>query len=735
MATRKRPAKTAAPTGPTNAGRAADAAQAAAYEAKRRREAARNALQAQKGRDIGGIPEIANLRRRTRCRKSLRHFCETYNKEAFGLRWSADHLKAISRIEEAATHGALYAYAMPRGSGKSTIARMAALWAVSYGLRRYVFLIGANASKAEDSLQAIKTCIRFLPDYAEDFPEIAWAVRALGGIANRASGQLCQEAPTLIEWGKGRIVLPTVPPPPNWPKAWPLRADGMVPTSGSVVSASGLTGDGIRGSLLTLSTGEAIRPDLVLLDDPQTNESAHSPAQNDTREQLVSADVLGMAGPGKTISAVMPCTVIARGDFIDRILDRSKHPLWRGERTKLLRTMPTNMGAWDGYFELYRHCAQKEPPDFGEANAYYREHRAELDEGAEASWAERKLPSEVSAIQHSMNLYLRDPRAFAAEYQNDPHNTEQDDTELTADQVAGLTNGLPRAKVPLWATRLTAFVDVQKEVLFYVVAAFSDEFTGAVIDYGTYPGQNRAYFTLRDLSPTLAEATGVAGLEAQIYRGLGALAGKLLGVVWDREDGQQMRVERLGVDANWQTELVRLWARQCGHGQVLPTHGRYYGASATPIGDGKKKPGERRGLRWVWSKHLLFDSNWWKTHLAARLATPYPGRGSLTLWGERERSPNHRLFADQVTAERREKVQARDRIVDEWKVTIGQENHYLDALVGCCVLASVQGCALADLPNPARPKVEKVSFKEMQRQAREKREREGNRAGIGGRRG
>jgi hypothetical protein len=57
------------------------------------------------------------------CRKSLRLFCETYNPEAFYLGWSDDHLRAIDRIEEAATLGALFAFAMARGSGKTTICR------------------------------------------------------------------------------------------------------------------------------------------------------------------------------------------------------------------------------------------------------------------------------------------------------------------------------------------------------------------------------------------------------------------------------------------------------------------------------------------------------------------------------------------------------------------------------------------------------------------------------------
>jgi hypothetical protein len=65
------------------------------------------------------------------------------------------------------------------------------------------------------------------------------------------------------------------------------------------------------------------------------------------RERLVGADVLGMAGPDKSISAVMPCTVIAPLDMADNLLDRSKHPLWRGERTSMLESMPADLAAWD----------------------------------------------------------------------------------------------------------------------------------------------------------------------------------------------------------------------------------------------------------------------------------------------------------------------------------------------------------------------------------------------------
>jgi hypothetical protein len=163
------------------------------------------------------------------------------------------------------------------------------------------------------------------------------------------------------------IVFPTVPPPANWPKHWPLRGpDGMVPTSGVVIATSGLTGEGIRGVAQDAHTGEMVRPDFVLLDDPQTPESARSSTQNHNREQLVSADVLGMAGPGKAIAAVMPCTVIEPGDMVDRILDRAKHPLWRGERTGILKSMPKDLARGTRTSRSTRRCAQLEPPDFAE---------------------------------------------------------------------------------------------------------------------------------------------------------------------------------------------------------------------------------------------------------------------------------------------------------------------------------------------------------------------------------
>ncbi|MFO0880726.1 MAG: terminase gpA endonuclease subunit [Gemmataceae bacterium] len=704
------------------------------YDRHRERQAEQQRQQSRSARDIGPIPEIGNIRRRSRCRHSLKLFCETYNPEAFALAWSDDHLRAIARLEEAATQGALYAFAMPRGSGKSTLSRMAALWALSYRHCRYVFTIGANMAKAREAMEAVKTWVRFLPRYIEDFPEIAYPVTRLAGIAQRAVGQLAAGVPTLIEWSQDRVIFPTVLPPANWPKSWKLRGDGYVPTSGAALSAAGLTSDGIRGSLLTLSTGETIRPDLVLLDDPQTPESAVSPTQNEKRERLISADVLGMAGPGQTISAVMPCTVIASNDMADRILTRSLHPLWRGERTRLLRRMPDDLEHWEEYLEVYRQCAQLEPPDFAQAVAYYQAHQEKLEAGCEASWPQRKLPWEVSAIQHAIHLYARSPSAFFAEYQNAPRAAKsQASSELTANQIAEKVHGLDRGAVPLASSRLTAFIDVQGALLYWMVAGWADDFTGGVLDYGAFPDQARPYFTLRDARPALGSLLPGAGVEAVIYAGLEALTKQLLGRIWRREDGAELRVERCLIDANWgtSTDVVYQFCRQSSHASVvMPSHGRYVGASSRPFSEYRTSPGDRVGNNWRIPvvqgravRHVLFDTNAWKSFVFARLAVPVGQRGCLSLFGA---SPDvHRLLADHLTAEYRVTTTGRGRTVEEWKIRPDRrDNHWLDCLAGCAVAASVQGCsfdagAVAGVPAPPRRKrltlAEAMTLKEIRR--------------------
>ena len=91
---------------------------------------------------------------------------------------------------------------------------------------------------------------------------------------------------------------------------------------------------------------------------------------------------------------------------------------------------------------------------------------------------------------------------------------------LTADQSQPRSSAASTARCRSPCKRLTMFIDVQENMLFYVVAAWEDDFSGYVLDYGAYPDQQRPYFTLRDARRTLAIAAPRTGLEGSIYAGL-----------------------------------------------------------------------------------------------------------------------------------------------------------------------------------------------------------------------
>jgi phage terminase large subunit GpA-like protein len=379
----------------------------------------------------------------------------------------------------------------------------------------------------------------------------------------------------------------------------------------------------------------------------------------------------------------------------------------------MVYAFPKEEALWKRYAEILREELKAER-GIAAATEFYRKHREKMDEGAVVAWAARHEPGELSAIQHAMNLKIRDERAFWAEYQNEPLPEVQVDDDLpAADQIAAKVNGLKRGEVPLGCSYLTMFVDVQAKALFWVVAAWEDDFTGYVVDYGTEPDQKTAYFSLREIRRTLAMAAPRAGLEGSIYAGLERLTEATLGREWRRDDGAMVRVDRCLIDANWgqSTDVVYQFCRQSKFaGVLMPSHGRYVGASSIPFSDYRRKRGDRVGLNWrvpAASKrsvrHVVFDTNYWKSFVCARLAVPMGDPGCLSLFGHK--SEVHRLLAEHLTSEYRVKTQGRGRMVDEWKLRAdGLDNHWLDGVVGCAVGASMAGGSLPGMAVRERAK-------------------------------
>lgn len=713
------------------------------YAKKKESSRRRFAEISQQGRDIGRIPPPADPARRLSANRDFRFFCETYYPETFGLAWSADHLKVMRMIEQAVLEGGLFALAMPRGSGKTTLCECACQWAVVNGHRDFVCLIGSDEGHAVGMLDAIKAEGEENELLLADYPEVFAPIVALDGIANRCAGQLHQGERTRIGWTQREVVFPTINL--DYWRATPalvdfVRPDGFSLASGSIIKVAGITGR-IRGMKHKLADGRSIRPSLVVVDDPQTDESARSMTQSANREAVLSGAVLGLAGPGVKISGIMPCTVIRPGDMADSILDREKHPEWNGERTKMVYAFPTNEALWEKYAKL-RNDGLRDGDGGRKATEFYRANREQMDEGSAVAWEERHNPDELSAIQHAMNLRLRDEPAFFAEYQNEPIPSDRlDEDALDADSIAAKLSQVDVRRVPADCTRLTAFVDVQKRMLYYVVAAWNDEFTGAVIDYGTWPDQQAPYFSLREARRTIADAMKShrktlfgheepASLEAQLLHALRACTETMLGAEYKREDGTLLRVERCLIDAGWgdSTAIVHQFARESEFAPVIfPSYGRPVGASHQPFSEYDPKPGERTGLNWRIpipkagrpGRYVLYDANFWKSFVMARLATVRGDPGCLTLWGRD--AGRHRLFADHLTAEYRVKTTGRGREVDEWKLRPDRpDNHWFDCLVGAAVAASVAGSSFRPVER-ARKSRDRIKLSDLQAEKRRNR--------------
>jgi len=655
------------------------------YEHHKEETRRREAEISKSGRDIGTIPEVFNKIRKETGRLDFRAYCEQYFPQTFTLAWSHDHLKVLAKVEDAVLRGGLYALAMPRGSGKTSIAECACLWATMYGHRDFVCLIGPDEGLAVQMLDSLKSELEGNDLLLEDFPEVCYPIARLEGIAHRANGQLCCGKRTQIGWTAKEIVLPTIP---------------GSQASGAIVKVAGLTGC-IRGLKFKRSDGKSVRPSLVVIDDPQTDESARSPSQCSYRESILAGAILGLAGPGKKISGIMPCTVIWPGDMADRILDREKHPQWQGERTKMVYSFPTDEALWDRYAEI-RADGLRRGQGLERATVFYREHQAEMDAGAVVAWPQRYNHDEASAIQNAMNLRLQNAQAFSAEYQNEPIVPDQTDQILTVEQVLSKTNGHARGAVPPNATTVTMFVDLHKDVLYYAVCAWEEHFTGYVIDYGTFPDQKRPYFTLLESPYKLGDTYPGAGVDGAIGSGLEALVKDYLGRDWMCGTGR-MRIDRLLVDMGYKPAVAAQVKAKVGGAVMMLSKGVGVRASRKPIIEYVRKPGETVGHYWYIPNvsrtdqfpYVLMDVNYWKRTIHDGFALPLTDRGSLSLFGTDGR--RHEMLADHVArSEKWVEVTGPGGNVREWMaLPTRPDNHFFDCLVGCAVAASIAGIKFA----------------------------------------
>ena len=604
-------------------------AQAISRDLRRSKQITMSRILARVVKHVDATPE-ADEKRKT-LEKDIGKWMRYHGAEAFSSPWGKDHKKALKKIAMALNKGGLFALAMPRGGGKSTIVKWAVLYCMLTGRRKYVVVIAATAEMAQAILDFCRHQIIENESLHEHYPQVTTYARATEGKAIKANHQLRADLkPSGIKWSKTTLIFPEVISPVT---------KQPYPSNGAIIEGHGLTG-AIRGKWRDTKTGKVIRPDFVILDDPQTTESALSPAQCDFREQLIRGDVLGLAGPRKRIAAVMPCTIIRRGDLADRFLDHKLHPEWQGETCGLVLKWPDEHeeGLWQQYREIYRE-ETGEGRGFEKATEFYKKNRKAMDKGAVVSWKQRVRDNEISALQTAENLLLETGDQFWAEYQNDPKDPIAEATPytLTPEIVMSRTDKRRKAmERPEWVTRVLASTDVNPSYAFStVVLGFGEDQSAVVIWYGLHKLTISGDIPSAVLARALYESLVTHGKE-RANCGL-----KIEEWAIDAGGGQFDPVIRFAGDA----------ARLCG----IPAHGftgrgaskyRPWGKNVSGAlreechGCMAKKDG--RTIRWV-----AWNADYWKEAAQRAWLGEIGSPGSISLY-----EGSHREFATQVCADK-----------------------------------------------------------------------------------
>lgn len=660
---------------------------------QRGESSARNKAEFNVANNIDPLPEVVDPQRREECKWSFKLHCETYNPYRFELRWSKDHLELLQTMEDAILkHVGLHAFACFRGFGKTTIAESLAQWALLHGHKKFIVFIAATGPHAKALIESMWLDLETNELLYEDFPEVCYPIRMLERNMQRAVGQHLNSCPTMIYKKQDQFVLPTI--------------EGN-DSSGSKAQAVGITGS-VRGLKHLLANGQVIRPDFVMIDDPQTDKSAKSNVMTAAREKVINGAILGLAGPRTAITAVMPCTVIRSNDLAERFIDKVKRPEWQGKRTKLLVSFPKNMEYWRKYADI-RAEGLRAGMGQSAATEYYRANQSTMDEGAECSWLERFDPHlQISAIQAAMDIYFTDPSAFYSEYQNDPL---KDGGELGPHQLhlsfEGLIQRSKKSKyrvVPRDTLYITSGTDIQGKILYYLTVAWTSDFGGTIVDYGTYPKQDTFDgWTAQNPPIPLGFDNPDIGLVPKVFAGLDRIKDDAFSLPFIRDEiGGNEYIQKCLIDANWAlaADAVYAFCKQNEQGNIyIPCHGRGVTATMVPMEQWAKKLGEKR----YWNarilpntqdknrgRHATYDGNAWKSVIAERLTVPLGSENALGFYGENPY--HHQRLIEHLIVEKPIKKKGRGREVDEWEAPENiVENHWWDCLIQAAVAANILG--------------------------------------------
>jgi len=620
------------------------------------------------------IPPVANSDRRAACLADPRAFLKTYFPTIFFAPFADHHLAMIEAIERRAKYGGDKAVAAPRGDGKTQVTIGMAIWALLATDRRFLVLIAKNGKKAKSLFKQIKNKfndpVRY-PELCGDFPEISAPVKALEGAPQRAGKQHVDGELTRIEWSADKLTIPYV---------------YASPFSGKRVIYFGMD-SAIRGE-----SEEGDRPDLVIIDDPETREAAFSETQHFEIEEMIDRDVAGLAGPTTKLARVVLTTVQNKRCYSYRVTNRKISPSWEGDCYGILKQWPERRDLWDEYISIWQQGQASDDPHGKAATAFYIANMEEMKLGAIVTNPHRFVsvrgpdgePLEVDALQSFFNFVARFGMASAmSELQNEPEDDQEvASTTITPGIVQRRDSGFSRNELPrVEGVKVFVGCDLGKYESYWVKIAIHGNAVGHVIDYG-----------VAHTSQDIDEKSDNESVQRAVLRSL---------LAWRLEIMEANPPEFVLVDSGSFTDAAYEFIRQVGGVPFAVSKGhdtkqmRFIGEDTSDKIHYEQCRADFQGREvglWLYN----FDSVYWKKQVHQRFITSTfddIGRhqdGTLSLWHE-ESKMTHKTYSHHICAEIwEERFIERKGLVGKWQPK-SKRNHWLDATAMALCAAGIHG--------------------------------------------
>ena len=652
--------------------------------------------------DIGTIPAPADPVRRESCRFDLPRFLITYCGDILDHDPSPELVVGMVRpLESAILYGGMELLLSARGTGKTTIIKGATRWALAYGHKRFVVTIAATRDLAVEGI--FDETVNALggdgcPAFAEDFPGLTIPISRLGGNKKASRTQTSHGRPTGMHFKATRVTLPSV-----------VDGDGnfIEPSHGAVFVACSM-GGAIKGLV-----NKKERPDLFLIDDPQTEGVAKSHVQTVEAEKFIVGSVLGLAGHLQEPTAVMAITPIRVGDLACRFMDRREHGEWHMVR------LPYVTGWTDRHDSLFvgYKAAYDEDVSIGDGERklslrFYMEHRREFED---LKLVDRKnyTDREVDAVHHLLNLRIRLKGEFAAECLLDVHSESAGDV-LEPEDVERAVTSYPRFALPSGTYECVAFCDVNVSEgagLRFGVCAFGPNRVASFTHTGRYPEPGKRLYPA-GADPETKEKAIIDGIIA-VVRHL------MCQPYYVYDTGESVRLRAIMFDGGFEQATVDkalkwiggninmggthlYWSRGFGWSQyksdipgVQVVKDHMHSAVS------RSKDGSRI------FRFIAIHADYWKEVAQKAYRIRYPLRGSLSIHGDMS-ATDRATWAEETCNEQLVRTYRDERRMCkawEWNVVRPGHSHSFDIAYNCLALGHWEGLytALAPIgaPRPA----------------------------------